>query len=332
MLNLLDVFRDLVSPEPESSALRFTALPIPGYTQHRLGKDAAGAPALLVSVGEAPGHGWSAPIVLEHLTVQHDVECRVARPEGPIEEGRFTVVCCRGADATLHAYFLQVAAAVVALLGPAPSPPDVTAAIDRLVELFRAMALPARKSLQGLWAELFLIARLRHPAALVRAWHVLPEDRYDFSHGPQRIEVKSAAGRVRQHYFSLDQLLPVRGTDVLIASVLVDRAGAGPSVADLAQEIRARLGSEPDLLLHLDRVVALTLGETLRYASEDRFDRELAEHSLAFFHPDAIPKVSPIIPPGVSDVRFRAHLAHVSPVDPDEYRLREGLFAAALGR
>jgi Putative PD-(D/E)XK family member, (DUF4420) len=332
LLNLVDVFRELVTPASADSGLRFIALPVPGYEQHRLGKDAAGAPALLVAAGGIPRYGWPAPVVLEHLTVQHDVECRVSRPGGPVEDGHFTVIRCRTPDPTLHAYFLQVAAAVVALLGAAPSQADVTGAIDRLVELFRAMTLPARKSVQGLWAELFLMARLRHPATLVQAWHVLPEDRYDLSAGAQRIEVKSAAGRIRQHYFSLDQVLPIPGTEVLIASVLVERAGSGPSVIDLAQEIRRRLGNTPELLLHLDRVMSLTLGEAYRYASEDYFDRELAEHSLAFFDPDAIPKVSPTLPPGVSDVRFRADLTAASPIDIDEYRSRQGLFAAALRR
>ncbi len=332
LLDLVDVFRELTAPPIDASVLRFVALPIPDFEQHHIGKDAHGAPALLVATETSPEHGWPAPIVLEHLTVQHDIECRVSRPGGSTEDARFTVLRCAGDDTTLHAYFLQVAAAVVASLGRSPSPTDVSIAIEALVELFRAMTLPPRKSLQGLWAELFLMARARRPVSLVRAWHVLPGDRYDFNAGPPRIEVKSASGRIRQHYFSLSQLLPVSGTEVLIASVLVERAGAGPSVIDLVGEIRAQLGATPDLLVHLDRVVGLTLGETLRYAAEEHFDRELAERSLAFFNPEAIPKVSPLVPPEVTEVRFRVDLTRVPPTDTDDYRGRQDLFSSTFWR
>ena len=94
--------------------------------------------------------------------------------------------------------------------------------MDRLIELFRAMTTPSRKSVQGLWAELFLIAQSRQPTILVDAWHMLPEDRYDFAMDDQRIEVKSFSGSLRQHHFSLEQLQPPEGVKTLIASMLVE--------------------------------------------------------------------------------------------------------------
>lgn len=333
MLDLVSSFEALEPPTGvESAAARFSAMPIPGYEQHRLGKDPHGAPSLLVAVADSRDQVWSAPIVLEHLTVQHDVDCRVTRPDGSAEEGRFTVVRCTGRDRALHAYFLRVTAAVVALLGEAPTNGDVSTAIDRLIELFRAMAVAPRKSVQGLWAELLLMARLRDPAPLVTAWHVLPSDRYDFSAGSQRIEVKSATGHTRQHYFALEQLLPVPGTQALIASILVERAGAGTSLMDLVSEVRSRIGGEPQLLLHVDQIVTQTLGDSWRHAQEERFDRQLAENSLTFFEPGVIPRVDPNLPLGVSDVRFRADLTGLTPANLAEYRLQGGIFRTALRR
>lgn len=72
--------------------------------------------------------------------------------------------------------------------------------MNQLIELFRAIAKPARKSLQGLWAELFLISRAHQPAILVNAWHTVVEDRYGFAVDNQRIEVKGFSGQIRQHY------------------------------------------------------------------------------------------------------------------------------------
>lgn len=143
-------------------------------------------------------------------------------------------------------------------------------------------------------------------------------------------EVKSASGRVRAHHFSLEQLLPPAGATALIASTFVERAGAGISVLDLATEVRERISHDPDLLLHVDRIVTATLGQSWRYAQEERFDRELAESSIAFFLPDKIPSVDPSVPPSVSDVHFRADLTAPEPVNVTEYQAQGGLFAVAL--
>ena len=136
------------------------------------------------------------------------------------------MIRCASTDRALHLYFLRVADAVLATFGEQPTGREVTQAIDHLVELFHAVEQPARKSLQGLWAEVFLIARAADPAALVEAWHGVSTDRYDFMVGSQRIEVKSTAGSTREHHFSLEQLHPPEGTEVLIASLsLNDKHG-----------------------------------------------------------------------------------------------------------
>jgi hypothetical protein len=202
--------------------------------------------------------------------------------------------------------------------------------MDRLVELFRAMEVPRGKTVQGFWAELLLMARSRRPEVLLRAWHSVPEDRYDFSDGPLRIEVKSAVGGVRVHHFSLAQLLPVAGVRVVVASVLVQRAGGGTSVADLLALVRGRAGGTAELLLHADRVTALTLGASWRAALDERFDLEVAERSLRFFDSSAVPAPSPVLPPGVSEVSFRADLSTVPSVGPEWMRGSGHLFEAAL--
>lgn len=333
MLDLISAFETLNTPEiAEGSPARFSAIPVPDYEQHRLGKDSSGAPSLLLVAADSRFEGRLAPISLEHLAVQHDVTCRITRPDGASEEGRFTVVRCIGGDRALHTYFLRIAAALMALLGDRPSYEEISSSIDRLVELFRSMNLAPRKSVQGLWAELLVLARLRNPAPVVSAWHTLPGDRYDFSSGSQRIEVKSATGHTRRHHFSLEQLLPVSEVKLLVASILVERAGAGTSIMDLADEVRQRVSHHPHLLIHIDEIVVQTLGSSWRSARDERFDRQVGEASLAFFDPLTIPRVSADLPSGVSHVRFIANLTDIPPVDTREYRAEGGLFQICLGR
>jgi hypothetical protein len=189
-----------------------------------------------------------------------------------------------------------------------------------------------KKSIQGLWAELFMIARARNPHVMLNAWHATPEDRYDFNQGEQRLEVKSSSMRIRQHHFSLEQLHYLEGTKVLIASIFIERAGAGTSAFDLMEQIHSRIINNPDILLHMDRVVGLTLGKNWRHALQERFDQELAEKSVAFFESSTIPTVNPSLPLGVSEVRFKSDLTTSPTINLASYRALGGLFQAALRR
>lgn len=330
-LDLSELFSSLFSPSNEGGETpRFSARAIPEYERYRLAKDARGDPSLLFAVMDEGQRMRRAPIVLEHLDVQFDVDCRILRPDSIVEQGHYTVIRCTRADSSLHSYFLNVASTLVIAVGPNPTREGVVHAVDHFVQLFQKMKEAPRKSIQGLWGELYLMARLRNPALLVRAWHLNPEDRYDFSVDDQRIEVKSASNRIRQHHFSLEQLRSIPDTKVLIASLFVERSGGGTSVIDLVETLRSRIGDNADLLLHIDSVVNATLGENWRHAIEESFDRSLAEESLTFYALDSVPKIVTDIPSGVSNVHFRSDLSEVAPVDVTTYRTFGNLFKAAM--
>lgn len=331
MLNLINLFDTLQSPDTLSgNKTRFSALPIPGYPRYRLGKDAQQTPSFLIAMDDELPSSSVTPIVIENLTVQYDVRCRISHREGTVEEGVFAVIQCTTEEKALQLYFLRVIDALIGSLGVTPSRRDITNTISALIELFRAITKPPKKSLQGLWAELYLIVRSYNPAFLLDAWHWNPEDKYDFNAGNQRIEVKSVAGRIRRHHFSLEQLNPPIGATILVASMFVESAGAGVSLAELMGELRPRINEKPNLLLRLERMVSLTLGDSWRNAIDERFDRELAESSLCFYEALSIPSVNPILPSLVSDVRFVSDLTDTPTADIGVYKKRGGLFRAAL--
>ncbi len=254
----------------------------------------------------------------------------IRRADGSSRHERCVVVRCRSGDRRLHEYFLRSSAAVVLAVGPEPSPKQIREAVDTLVELFRVMPALPRTSAQGLWAELFLMWQARDVRALARAWHTEPEDRYDFCAGDERLEVKSASQHRRIHDFSLEQVRPPAGVRVVVASLLVEPSAGGMSLRDLADIIRGGLAGEPELSLRFDRVLGVTLGNAWRDASENRFDEALAESSLHFFRADAVPAVSLPLPKEVTDVRFRADLTAVQPVEPAVLLSEGGLFGAAV--
>jgi len=332
MLDLLPLYQSLVPPvKAQGLMVRFSAHAIPGFESHRVGMDEHGAPCLLLSVSGGSGIQL-APIALEHLTVQHDAQCRLIKHGGHYEDGRFTVIRCTSVDSVIREYFLRAASPVVAGLPASPTAQDAAHAINQFAELFRSLTAAPRQSVQGLWSELFLIGQGREPKLLAGAWRLDPEEVFDFGLGNQRIDVKSASTRERRHHFALRQVSPPVGVAVLIASVFVEGSGGGLSLASLLNRVRQRIEADPELVMRVDRIVALTLGAGWRDAMTRSFDEELARQSLAFYQAEQVPSVDRNIPADVSDVRFVSRLTAVAPVSSSWCRSSGGLFRAALHR
>lgn len=328
--DLLTLFESLAPPTETAETLRFSAIPIPGYDTHRIGKTSQGAPSILLTVASPTDKLRPIPIVLEHLTIQYDANCRISHPDGSIEDTSFTVIQCAGGDQALYVYFLRVTSAIIAVLGTLPSQSVVNDAVQKLTELFRSVDAPPQKSIQGIWGELFLISRVKKPEVLLSAWHTIPQERYDFGQGSQRVEVKSTSGKTRQHHFSFEQLNPPPGIDLLVASIFIERSSAGVSALELADKIRAKIVGDAKLLLHLDRVVGLMLGENWHTSMSDTFDVQIAEQSLEFFEATIIPCINPVFPPEVSEIHFKSDLTGKPRADRLLFREKGGLFSALL--
>ncbi len=215
------------------------------------------------------------------------------------------------------------------MLGPLPTRQEVNQAIETLIELFTALTSPPRKTTQGLWSELYLIARSLDPIIALESWHLTPAERYDFNSGQQRLEVKSSSNRQRQHHFSLEQLNPPSGTNLLIASIFVEPAAGGASISDLIQQITSRLHS-PVLANRLNRIITLTLGSSWRNGLDAQYDQQLAEQSLQFYEPQSIPSINSSLPSGVSSVHFVSDLSHSPTANLTQYTALGNFFSAVI--
>jgi hypothetical protein len=317
--SLAELFQQLALPAGlGSEGAIFCAAKIPGHETFRLAKDAAGHPVILVPAQVTAGEPASPTFRLQHLEIEHRIRCRLWL-DGSLEvEGLFTILRCPSPNPSVRNYFLTLCEPIVATLGAAPTEAQVADLVEGLVELFRALAEPARSSVQGVWAELFLIKHSNDPIAMARAWHGNPTEKFDFMQGAQRIEVKSSSSRNRRHHFSLDQITPPQGVDILVASLFVERAAGGTSLRYLMETVRQRLLSVADMGWKVDTVVASVLGSTFALALDECFDEEVALQSLVFYRATDIPRPPGSMPQSVTDVRFLADIGAV-PIAPPSY-------------
>ncbi len=253
---------------------------------------------------------------LEHIFVEDERSCTVELEGDRQYTDRFTVVRCTAADRSLQEVFVDVVDSMLQRLPVSPSVQVVRTALTRLFELFEKLSEPARKSVAGLWGELFVIARVsvKRIPFVVGAWHTEPGARFDFASGVNAVEVKLTSGQVRRHNFSLDQLREDPGASIAIASIITQPSAGGVTVLELYRSIRLALGDDTRLIEHFDQVVLGTLGTSATLGFDLAFDRELAERNLRFFSARSIPRPALPLPPEVSDVHFAVDLSNVSPI------------------
>lgn len=330
MINLHAIFDEIKQPLHGEDSFRFASISIPEYPHFRLAKDALGSPTLLISVSDSLTHKKAAPIALEHLNISFDVPCRITKNNNRTEEGIYTVIRCIGQDQLLHTYFLRTLQLLIDLLPHFPKKSEVSQALSILIELFRAISTSPRKSLQGLWAELLVIDNAARPEILVEAWHATPYDRFDFNLDSERLEVKSTSQRTRQHHFLLDQLTPIEGTHVVIASLFTERVNSGVTIMDIADNIRKKISKYSSLVGHFDRIMAITLGNNWRAAYEEAFDKQIAISTLEFYDAKRIPTILLPLPVEVTEVHFRVDLSGCIPVK--SFPSSSVLFAATKKR
>lgn len=324
--NLKGLFAELGVPTSEDMRVYETAR-IARNSRYRVGRDSRGNPAILIETTSTAGTESLTDFVGKHLRVGHGVGCIISEGGMEVGRGQFSVMVCVDVDDLLRSRFFDAAETLLRSLGETPTAQELRRVIAGLIELFKLVSQPPKGTIQGLWAELWIIARAREPEILLRAWHVEPTDAYDFNNGPERIEVKSTSHRTRRHHFAHRQLHPPTGSQAAIASVFVESSGGGTTIAELVERIRRRVPNV-QTRSRLDYVVASTLGTDWRIGAEAAFDSELASESLRYYLVESVPSLPPDLPTGVSDLQYVSDLSAAQALSDEEMLASGELFAA----
>lgn len=291
-------------PSPNS----FSAKAIKGYENHRVAKNLNNNPSLLIFISESNQDFFIANQNLFNIKVTHNVKCEI-ETDNKVSQNNFSVVSYIGQNDDAKDVFLKTCQVLIKSLDQSPSNKKIKQTVDKFIELFKAIKEPPRKSIQGLWSELFFIEQSDFPEKVILGWHSIPEEKFDFSFDKLRIEVKSSATESRTHHFSSAQLNPINDIEIIIASMLVNTSVAGLSLIDLMNKINSKLDDFPKQKEKLHLLVYSTLGIDIEIVNEIKFNYELAKESLQFYKSEDIPKIeSTNIPKEVSNVKFTSNL------------------------
>lgn len=299
---------------PVSDAINVVAIEC---TCHKLGKTAEGFPEFYISSDSKEGHPKSTP--LEYLDVCYDSPCTICE-NGVTQQQSFCVLSLRRTGDSLHLYFITIVLRIIDNLPTVPTSRNLAVEFDSLISIFSPSHKYDENKIKGLWGELLVIEQSSMPEMLIETWHRTPNDKFDFTHGKDKIEVKSTTGEERKHTFSIGQLNPTKNSSLVIASVIVRPSAlseTGLSVKNLFDKLQARIGSTQTKLKLLKGIANIIGIESNSFFSL-AFDYVTACDTLLYYDASAIPHIdSASIPVGVSEVSFTSDLKGVEALNSD---------------
>lgn len=325
-MNLIELFNTLLIPENDRQV--FNAIAIPEFPEFRIAINFEGNAILLLSVTNRIKNISLKNFRLQYLQIEHNIECKISENEISRLQ-TFTVITFRSIDRNLREYFLRIAETLIKAIGINPTQKKIIDSLKKFIEVFKVLTDAPTNTVNGLWAELFLIDNATNPKELLEYWHNIPEEKFDFNAGIERIEVKSSSTFERKHIFSSEQLNPPIDTQVLIASIFVKQSNSGVTIQQLIENISDKVDNAYEMTEKLNKIVCKTLGNSLENSISIKFDYEIAKQSLRFYKHQDISKIEAIhIPKEISEVRYKSDLTETKQAEINKLTDKLRLFNA----
>ena len=299
-------------------------------TCHKLGKTKDGYPEFYICSDGKEGHPKSTP--LEYLDVCYDSLCSICE-DGVTTQQYFSVLSLRRTGDSLHLYFITIVLRIIENLPSVPTSRKLAVEFDSLISIFSPSHKYDEKKVKGLWGELLVIEQSRMPELLIEAWHRNANDKFDFTMGKDKIEVKSTASEERKHAFSIGQLNPSKSSNLVIASIIVRPSAlseTGLSVKNLYDKLQAKIHST-QTKVKLLKGIASIIGIESNVFFSLAFDYATACDTLQFYEASTIPHIdSATVPIGVSEVTFTSDLKGVECLTCDSQIVKDSSLYKSL--
>lgn len=302
--SLYGVFRSLQQKDRNASS--FNVATLSASLPHKIGCSLDGMPMFFI---ESISNTKISDIKLEFLSVRFNRKCLINDIDSNTSTNKiYSIIQLNSENRELIKYFLDVVYLVLRKLPHSPSDSELRNELIKIIKLFSKPPQFSKEIVRGLWAELLCIEQAANPEYLIEAWHVSPEDKFDFNDGMNKVEIKSTSNSSRVHVFSLEQLNPNLSLELLIGSVFVVETGMGKTVFDIAESIDKRLTKSNNSIKLYD-IILQTIGANRETVEKMYFDYALGVQSKQFYSPSDIPSI-PVsaIPPEVNKVHFTSDL------------------------
>lgn len=289
----------------------YAADSVPFACQHKIGVSSEGYPTFFI---KASGKDEALDITLEFIKVLFNRTCRLIENDEVREMDGYAIVSMSASNGDYQKYFIDVLCILLQELPDNVTIKILKTELIKIADLFSNLSKPSKKTLQGLWAELFIIEQAKSPEYLLQAWHISPNDKFDFNDGRDKIEVKSTRTVRRVHKFSLEQLHPNTNSNLIIASVFVIETGKGKTIFDLKDSICKKV-SDLGLQFRLNEIIVQTLGFDFDKVNDISFDYQQALDTLMFYDVRDIPTIAiESIPESISNIHFDCDLSAVQTI------------------
>ena len=242
---------------------------IPNRTSHKIGISRDGSPMFFIATYDKVNNAID--INLKLIQVAFQKNCELISKEGIKSKGVYTIVSLKSNSENIMKHFINSLSYMINKLDPNPSFIQIKSELNDLANLFGRLSKPAKKTIQGLWAELLFIDQSNDIDYVVKSWHQGKSDRYDFNDGIDKVEIKSTRKNKRIHRFSLTQLEEVKNTLTIIGSTFTVETGNGLCANDLVECINEKI-SDPGLKLKIQNTVVDTMGDKFQHVFDVYFD------------------------------------------------------------
>ncbi len=325
MNEVYQIFKTLLNKPVEEEC--YIADSIPFARQHKIGVSTDGCPMFFI---KALGKDKILDISLEFISVLFNRTCRLSENNESQEIDGYTIISMSASNIDYQKYFIDVVCILLRELPDNVTVKTLKTELMKIANLFSNLSKPSKKTLQGLWAELFIIEQAKNPEYLLMSWHTSPNDKFDFNDGKDKIEVKSTRNARRVHKFSFEQLHPNTNSNLLIASVFVIETGHGKTIFDLKDSICKKVPNL-ELQYRLNEVIVQTLGSDFDKVNDVSFDYQQAFDTLVFYDFQEIPSIAiENIPNSLSNIHFDCDLSAVQTIKDKHFDINGSLLFKSI--
>ena len=301
-----DLFKKLSIPESNNDD-EFKSILIDN-TKHRVAKNSKGLPSILINTKD--NESLVSNYKGTNILLRFNENCKIHEDN---TSSMFTILSCRSDDELTIKMFLDICETTIPQLNNEPSAEEIKKITNVIIELFREIS-DKKRSIIGLWGELFLIFSSSNKEKSLQAWHENPTDKYDFFDDNQALEVKCTSKTDRIHKFQHDQLLS-EIKDHYIASIMVsENPNDGLSVLDLYEDIKKNklpINLINKLKKNFYRVIGSNPKEDL---NELKFDLDYSKKNVMYYK---LKDISTLVneDDSVTDISYKVDLSRKKNVD-----------------